>query len=193
MLTKHEGRNYVILYERQTVPEKLNKNKVDKSIDKIENAAKIIADELTFLYENDYEVYRFVCDEIFDCCSHAVDEGKSEYINELLWNIDNLKETLSTDDEKLPEEELITLPDLGYHKGFPRREGIREKSIEETEEKSVIEEIQMVDGSPLRRVRTINWEKIEGGRQSTSITYRKKPIGKKLLQVIQNTYSSQNE
>ena len=28
MLTKHEGRNYVILYERQTVPEKLNKNKV---------------------------------------------------------------------------------------------------------------------------------------------------------------------
>jgi hypothetical protein len=65
--------------------------------------------------------------------------------------------------------------------------------IEDTEKKEITEEIILADktknpdAEPIRRIRTTLWEKTEYGRASTSITYKKLRIGKKLMRAIENT------
>ena len=62
--------------------------------------------------------------------------------------------------------------------------------LEDTEEKEVTEEIVAGPEGTVKRIRTIIWEKTDGGRRSQSIIYRKKPIGKKLLKIVRNTMSN---
>ena len=63
-----------------------------------------------------------------------------------------------------------------------------EKTLEDSDEQEVVEEIQVTgSGEYLRRKRTIIWDKTTYGRCSRSIKYKKLPIGKKLYHIIQNT------
>lgn len=68
-----------------------------------------------------------------------------------------------------------------------RRDGLWEKEIETEDLKEITEEIIITEKETLHRMRTLIWEKIENGKKSKSITYRKLPISKKLQKVIDNT------
>lgn len=59
--------------------------------------------------------------------------------------------------------------------------------IEDNDEREVVDEIQFPNGKPLRRLRTVLWEKVEHGKSSKSITYDEIEIDEKLARVIENT------
>lgn len=62
-----------------------------------------------------------------------------------------------------------------------------ERLLEDNDEREVVDEIQFPNGKPLRRLRTVLWEKVEHGKSSKSITYEEIEIDEKLALVIENT------
>lgn len=188
MLSRKEGRNYVVLRAGERIPLKLNAKRLDGRLGRIEKALETIGKELKDAYRSDYEEYALLREEIFENAGSYVsfDEGKCSIVDNLLYGLRQMKETLAgEDDEILPEEEVVTLRDFGYEELY-RGYGIWEKVLENSEEREVVEEIQRLE-DPLRRIRTTNWKRTDYGKTSTSITYRKLPIGKKLAKAIENT------
>ena len=198
MQTRVDGRNYVILYDDDRVPEKINKNKVDGALKKLETALKSIQDVIDKAYDDNYNLYRMLDKCIFDYYPYCtgLDDGKCSTIDSMLYSVRQLQETLKEDDEipdyKEAYENSILLEDLGYKNSWGGRRGVWEKVLEDTDEKEVVEEIQRFE-DPLRRIRTTYWEKTDYGKSSTSITYKKLRIGKKLMRAIENTARAQKE
>ena len=106
---------------------------------------------------------------------------------------EGLKQQLETGDDDIPEpEDVLLLSDIGYkHQPFDK-EGYWMKPIEDTRVQAIIEEL-WIAGDPIRRQRTIDYEIINGGRSSTNIVYKKLPIGKKLMKIIQNTKNDERK
>ena len=200
MLSRKVGRNYVILGSDNMVPIKINKNRTDRKLNRLKSALSTIQKELADAYNEDSDLYTILRDEIFDGYdTRGLYDGRSGWVDDVLYRISDVQETLDGEDDEIPEEEdIITLEDIGY--ADARLYGCRiwEKTIEDTEEKEVTEEIicgnaKNPDATPIRRVRTTLWEKTEYGKASISITYRKLRIGKKLRKVIDNTISQKKE
>ena len=205
MLSRTEGRNYIILGPGEKIPSKINKKKTDKKLEKLQAALNTIRDELQDTYESDYRLYDLLQDEIFsrcECSYREMNSGSIGWIEDVIYSISELKENLSKDDEIPEKESITTLYDIGYQRTHLLSDAcFWEKILENTEEKEVVEEIVYSDnpgekdhGIKLtRRIRTTMWEKTKYGKASTSITYRKLRIGKKLAKVIENTRLKQPE
>lgn len=198
MQTRVDGRNYVILYDDDRIPEKINKNKVDKSLKKLETALESIRDVIDKAYDDNYDLYRMLDRCVFAYYPYCtgLDDGKCSTVDNMLYSVRQLQETLKEDDDipdyKEAYENSILLEDLGYKNNWGGRRGVWEKVLEDTDEKEVVEEIQRFE-DPLRRIRTTYWKKTDYGRSSTKITYRKLRIGKKLMRAIENTAKAQRE
>lgn len=205
MLSRTEGRNYVILGPGEKVPSKINKKKTDKKLEKLQTALKTIRDELRDTYESDYELYDLLQNEIFshcECSYREMNSGSIGWIEDVIYSISELKENLSKDDEIPEKENITTLCDIGYQRThLLSNTCFWEKILENTEEKEVVEEIAYTDNPEkkdhgtklIRRIRTTVWRKTKYGKASESITYRKLRIGKKLAKVIENTRLKQPE
>lgn len=201
MLSRKEGRNYVILNQDSEMPVKINRNKLDKKLNRLKKALSAVQKELADAYDEDSSLYMILRDEVFDGYStEGLYDGKSGWIDDVLYRISSVQETLAGEDDEIPDkEDMITLDSLGYRNMYLQEARFWEKVIEDTEEKEVTEEIILADrtknpdAEPVRRIRTTLWEKTEYGRASTSITYKKLRIGKKLMKAIENTRSAMRQ
>lgn len=206
MLSRTEGRNYVILRQGEKFPSKVNKKRTDTKLGKLQSALKTIKDELQDAYDNDPELYHLVREEVFsrcECSYRELYDGSIGWIEDAIYSISELKEDLTENDEIPKEEDMVTLRDLGYTKASLSKPDFEfwEKILEDTEEKEVTEEIvyssrppaKGLGAEPVRRIRTTLWEKMAYGKASTSITYKKLRIGKKLMVAIENTRSAMRQ
>ena len=198
MLSRKEGRNYLILNQDSDIPVKINRNKLDKRLNRLKKALLTVQKELADTYDKDSDLYIILRDEVFDGYSTGeLYDGKSGWIDDILYRISSVQETLESEDDEIPDkEDMITLDSLGYRNMYPQEARFWEKVIEDTEEKEITEEIILADRTKnpdaghVRRIRTTLWKKTEYGRASTSITYKKLRIGKKLMKAIENTRSA---
>lgn len=193
MKSRVKGRYYEILEsEDEIYPTVLNKKATDRKLAQLSAAMETIKNIIKDSYDDeDYSFYQFIRDNIFETADINCDDGRIWKLNESIDAIKEIQETLAThNDEIKPPEFRQTLEDLGYEKdiySFHRKPYIWKKLMENSDLQEVTEEI-IIDGSEfIRRIRTIKWEKVEGGRKSTSVTYKKLPIGKKLRKTIENT------
>lgn len=189
MKSKIEGRNYVVLYDDDRFPVKINKKRLDSSLINLNISLKKIQLLMKELYQTDYDAYAFIRNNVFDYQHFDFDEGSSFLLDNAIDTISSLHEWLLTNhDEILPREEVETLEDLGYQwfgGGFAHI--MYEKILEDTDEKEVVEEIQEVDGKMLRRIRTTLWEKTHYGKSSLSINYKKIGNTKRLVKAFLNS------
>lgn len=206
MLSRKEGRNYVILRQGKKIPSKVNKKRTDAKLEALQSALKTIKNELLDVYDNDPELYHLMQEEVFsrcECSYRELYDGSIGWIEDAIYSISELKENLAEDDEIPKEEDVVTLRDLGYTKASLSSPDLEfwEKILEDTEEKEVTEEIvysslppaKELGAESVRRIRTTLWEKMAYGKASTSITYKKLRIGKRLMRAIENTCSAMME
>ena len=195
MLSKIEGKNYVIADDDGRNRIKINRNKTKESILRITKSIEQIGQKMRELYEKKPDLYYLLNQEVFERYSLDFEEGSCWRIDGVKRELEELLNELETnDDEILPKEQIAMLRDLGYKKFFGHMQAW-EKVLEDTEEREVVEEILLFDDKrePLRRIRTIMWEKTDYGKSSKSIKYKKLPIGKKLMQAIKNTENQKKE
>ena len=195
MLSKIEGKNYVIADDDGWNRIKINRNKTREDVSRIIKSIEQIGQKMRELYEKKPDLYYLLNQEVFEGYSLDFEEGRCWRINSVKRELEELLNELETnDDEILPKEQIATLRDLGYKKFFGHMQAW-EKVIEDSDEREVVEEILLFDGKqePLRRIRTIMWEKTDYGKSSKSIKYKKLQIGKKLMQAIKNTENQKKE
>lgn len=193
MKSRVKGRNYEILEsDNEIYPTVMNKKATDRKLAQLSVAMETIQRILLDSYEDeDYTFYSFIRNNVFEDANIDCEDGKIWKLDQAVENIKEIQETLATHNDKIdPPEYRQTLSDLGFKKdvySFFRREGLWEKEVEIEEMKEIVEEILIVEEGVLHRMRTLIWEKIDGGKRSKSITYKKLPISKKLQKVIDNT------
>lgn len=190
--SKIEKRDYCILKDGERFPIRLNKKKTDHIISSLIHKFGSLENVLEDIQREDSDIGNFVLNTVLRSLynmSYYSDAQDFQYqIQNVLKDLVDLQEFLKThDDEIKPEEEVVLLSDLGYKKDYVGK--LWGKILEDTDEKEVTEEILLYE-KPLRRIRTIIWEKTDYGKSSKSIRYKKMPIGKKLEKAIENT---QNE
>ena len=187
MKSKIERNYYRILLPDDRKPDRLGRKKTDAVLKKLSSSLQNVADIMDDLYNNNYPLYRLVCSEAFSDACIEFDDGKNWKLDWLISGLHKLQDTLSThDDDIRPDPEYVTMYDLGFKNEY--RDGtFWEKVIEESDEKSVVEEVQTQVSPPLRRLRTTIWEKTDYGKSSKSITYKKLSLTKEIRKAAENT------
>ena len=187
MLTKRNGENYIIAQEKNDkYPIEINQKVMDESLKTLQDALVTIADLMQGLYnDGHYNLYHLFNDHIF---AEEFDSGDNWGLNDSISFLKELEYKLTTDDEITPFEELETLEDRGY-KSHPADKRWYERIIEDSDKREVVDEIcwDLSHRNPLRRRRTIIWEKTDYGRKSKTIEYEKLPIDNSLMKCIRNT------
>lgn len=181
-----KGYNYLIQTDNDRHTIKINKKRTDRTLKRISDSLKIIRQEVKNAYDHDPSLY-YLLDYIFDDTRIEVRDGECIFLESVIEDITKLQDVIEThDDVILATGENETLLDLGYKYNAAYNK-IYEKTIEDAEEREIVDEIMITEEGPLRRLRTIEWEVSEYSRSSKSIKYRKLPIGKKLKRAIENS------
>lgn len=181
-----KGYNYLIQTDNDRHTIKINKKRTDRTLKRISDSLKIIRQEVKNAYDHDPSLY-YLLDYLFGDTRIEVRDGECIFLDNAFEDITKLQDVLEThDDVILVTGKDETLLDLGnkFNAAYGK---IYEKTIEDTEEREIVDEILITEEGPLRRIRIIEWEVSEYSRSSKSIKYRKLPIGKKLKRAIDNT------
>ena len=197
MQVRKQGRNYIIKTTDDFIY-KVNKKEVDKKIEKLLKLLTEIDEEKKEL-ENDYYVSKLLSDaNVFDEYNN-VDYRLHDSIDSLL----HLKEILisaeNEDFEEKKSEPFWTLTTEGFNLDFrgdissEKFPLIFSKTIEDTDEKEVVEEVIISQDSETHRLRTIIWEKTDFGRSSKEIVYRNLKTSKNLQRAIDGTRKETEE
>lgn len=193
MLSRQEGRNYLILLDGERFPVKINKNKLDRTLGALEKALQAIQKEIGDAYDTNYELYSILQNVVFGYYGLAADrvvDGKNEWVEDTLYSLKEIKEQLATGNDTIMAAEYVTtLRDIGYQKTYGRQGQSWEKTIVDNDDVEIVEEIYIGD-EILHRKRTTVWQKTDYGKASTEIIYKNLPISKKLAQIIENTTQS---
>ena len=192
--SKIDGHNYIYQIDDEDNidrgVQRINKNKTDASLRRLRNAITAICDELEKVYKGNYNLYSLIDEEDIFCGNLQLEDGDIHMLRAARNRIAELETMLHTQNDDLdyvPPKEMITLSDLGY-KAVMNRTPFYEKTLEDSDEQEVVEEILVTSsGDYLRRKRTIIWDNTTYGRSSKSIKYKNLSIGKKLYKTIQNT------
>ena len=191
MKSKVQGRNYLI-QNCDEAPAKWNKKKTDKIL---ATAHKALQQFLKCLQEAD----NISDDLVFTLYGqlvtpHVYDIDYDGMVSRLSWAIEGIKdlqEQLAQDDELTPPVDHTTLDELGFRSfggGFYKGTALFERTIEDTGEKEITEEIVFLeDGTIKHRQRTTIWKQVLHGRSSESIKYEPLRMTKKLKTAALNT------
>lgn len=182
------GRNYVVLRDGSSYQDRMNKNKTDESLRRLSKALNVIQEEISEIYDSNYGLYSLV-DSIFDSGGMMTSDGDMPWeLKTIKEGIDELAAHLLEHNDVIPsEEETILLEDFGFKRDFAMPRYMFFKTIEDNDDKEVVEELILKEGEePVRRIRTTIWNKTEFGRSSQSIKYRTLKVGKKLMKAINN-------
>lgn len=194
MLSKTQNDLYIVAGDKyDKYPYEVPKDIMDEYLDKIYMDVKNLQDDLLHLYEICPEAFYLLKRNCWELDNQDSDEGKFYIFRSILRDIEDLKEILTHEDEITPKEDLLTLEDIGYKPFYGGKEGFYEKMLSETFEQEICEEVFLnVDGKPLHRKRTIDFEKTDYGKSSTNITYEELPIDDELRKVIESTIEERN-
>ena len=192
MRSRKEGRNYVIQYYNEK-PIKINRKRTDKACLTIINLTRKLTDLIKKVYEKD----PVLCDTLFNVgdeprgnYSYDTDVDSIVYgLEKAIQNFQDFYDIVSThNDEIRKPETYLCFEDLGYKWNmslscYRKNEWpqVYTKTIEDTNERSIEEEIWIFKDRELtRRIRTTLWDTTDYGKSSRSITYKKKPLTKKI-------------
>lgn len=157
MLSRQEGRNYLILLDGERFPVKINKNKFDKTLGTIEKALQTIQKEIGNAYETNYEMYSVLRDAVFGYYGRAADrvvDGKNEWVDDTLYSLRQAKEQLATGNDTIMAAQYVTtLRDSGYQKTYGIHGQNWEKTIVDNDDIEIVEEVYIADKT-LHRKRT---------------------------------------
>lgn len=192
MKSRKTAYKYVVQEHDGYEPVKISRKRTDVALKAIADGADRIRRAMLGLYERDYDTYRFVKEKVFGEASYMsvseFDEGRSDYFDEVFRNARETAETLlAHDDEIVYEPPKKTLEDFGFRSQSWHDEMWYEKTLEDTEDREVTEEVLFYKGKLYHRKRTTCWRRFDGGKESTSIEYDKLYTGKRMKAVIENT------
>ena len=191
--SRKEGRSYVVLEDGKTFPARINRKKTDEFLAKAGKHVAALRSALEELHDGDYETFHFIWDHVFSGSLGESSEGRCWRLNDILYGISGLRGTLEGEDDEIAAPVFEeTLAGFGFRQEFASRGDVWEKVLEDSREREVVEEIILRD-PPLRRTRTTLWEETDYGRSSTSIKYRRLPMGKKLGQAAENAKKAREE
>ena len=199
MKIKKQGHNYIIQEYEDLDLLKLNRKKTDTALSTLEKSYRMLEKVFTDLYNNDVELYWFIHDHMYLPDSYYMCGDKlTEITSDMHRSIKDLQNFLKEhNDEILPPEHYVTLEELGFKDMFPYNKPnethVFERTINDSGEKEITEEVVIVDGKKLiRRRRTTLWEITPGRKSSKSITYKKLSMTKKLQRAAENTITLLN-
>lgn len=199
MKIKKQGHNYIVQDYPDLDPLKLNRKKTDTALSALEKSYEMLEKVLTDLYNNDVELYWFIHDHMYLPDSYYMCGDKLiEITSDMHRSIKDLQNFLKEhNDEILQPEHYVTLEELGFKDMFPYNKPnethVFERTINDSSEKEITEEVVIVDGKKLiRRRRTTLWEITPGRKSSKSITYKKLSMTKKLQRAAENTITLLN-
>lgn len=182
MLINASKNEYTILEEEAKTPIALNRKKTDELYTILAEKFAEIGNIL--MYEDDSAEARFLEENVLS--DYALDSIDCDTIKNLSADILKLLEKLQNGKDKIPEpEELMTLEDIGFKQEWGSKY-FYEKVLEDSDEITIVEELQ-IKGKPLYRKRTTVWTKIKGGRESKEIIYEDLKLDKKLRKIVKNT------
>lgn len=184
MLINASKKEYTILEEDSKTPVVLDRKKADELYSVLAEKFSEISNILTDAEGTEEEI--FLDDKVLSY--YTLDSLNYNVLNEISEEIRTLLERLQNGKDKIPTpEDLMVLADIGFKKEWGT-DHFYEKVLEDTEEKTVVEELQ-IKGTPLYRKRTIIWTPIKGGRESKEIIYEDLKLDKTLRKIIKNTKS----
>ena len=187
MRAKKDKNKYLILYDGEHLPVSISQKKLDNALEKFDKKLDSLIDFFQTLYDDDYELYQFFKEVLCDYSYNAgLDDGTVGLLRDWKYCVSEAKDTLSVQDESIkPVVDSRMMEDLGFVK--KPWESIWEKEVKETCEVSVFDQVFEDSGTLYRRRCTIEWEPVEGGRQSKSVKYRKLPVSKEILLAYSNS------
>ena len=194
MLSKKQGRSYIVQDYEGDFPRKLNRKKTDKALALLEKSFRAASKAISDLYDDDTELYWFIVDNIWLPDSYYICNDKlPETISDIYRSIKDLQDFLKEhDDEIVLPENYVTLESLGFQDMFrhdkPNEVHVFEKTVKDLNEKEITEEIVLADDPEIiRRRRTTLWDISPGIKSSRSIRYKKLRMTKKLQRAAENT------
>lgn len=183
-----KGSNYVVCMEDNRYPEKLPVKKTDTQLNKLYSLLNAVA-ELGDKIAKESPALRDMLNESVLYGNMELDyDGRIGTIDCILYNLKKLQETLkeNRDDISLKKEDWMTIEDLGFSTVmFTRGHVMYEKSIESSDIRDVVEEIQCYgEDKILYRKRTTYWKVSPGCKESTNIEYKRLRLTPKLKKII---------
>lgn len=195
MLVQSTSRSYRFIKDDEKTPRTINKKRTDEAIEKIDKGIADIGEAMFMLAQSDdYDIYDLLREHLFEDTNIDWSDGRSWTLMTIRENVDKLRDLLTHQDDFTEVENSVTLSDIGYSAEIGvRNAGLWTKTISSDDSVEVVEEIILFPaegGDPVRRLRTIYWEKTDYGLSSSKIIYKTIPIGKKLGKVVAATKAS---
>ena len=195
MLVQSTSRSYRFIKDDEKTPRTINKKRTDEAIEKIDKGSADIGEAMFMLSQSDdYDIYDLLREHLFEDTNIDWSDGRSWTLMTIRENVDKLRDLLTHQDDFTEVENSVTLSDIGYSAEIGvRNAGLWTKTISSDDSVEVVEEIILFPaegGDPVRRLRTIYWEKTDYGLSSSKIIYKTIPIGKKLGKVVAATKAS---
>ena len=192
MKSRINRENYEILREERDIyPDIINKEDLDRALQKLLDALTTIQSIVKEAYDQDnMDLYHLLADKVFEEANIDCSDGKIWKVNYAIESIEELQRFLAEHNDSIdPPEQVMTLSDIGFKKSYLDPDGYQlwECSLESTEQKDVVEEIFFEGNKIEHRERTIVWKDEIFGRSSNSITYRNLPVSDALRQIVKNT------
>ena len=187
MRSKRQGRNYLIQFQ-DFAPRKINARLTNKLLQQADKHLTALINIYKTAVEKEYSLtYLLSLTNDFETFVEKLDMERE-------WIRDCYKYVTTHNDDIRTSETYLNFEDLGYRwdmslSRYRKNEWPQAytKTIEDTDEHSIEEEIWIFeDREVMRRIRTTLWEKTDYGKSSRSITYRKKPVTKKIKLVATN-------
>ena len=166
MLTRKEGRNYVIYGDKKLT---INAIQTDEAISYLINNISKLSKMIDDMYRTNPELYYLLFEEVgYEPDAHS---GNFHNMNYFVETLKEFQENLKTDDEIEEETKEAYEPDLEVYGFRNTGGGLYEKILENTDEREVAEEVYLPE--MLYRTRTVLWQKTRYGKQSKDIKYKK--------------------
>lgn len=185
--SRKTSKNYYVWSDDEPV-RKLPKGVTDKALKELDKAVYKLRKALV----DCTDIQDFVDSDILPWDMES--DHLIKQTEDILENIASVRDLLEThNDREENYEEVFNLVSFGYKKDIY---GIRPmdnfvmytKTKEDSDVQEVVEEIVVYrNGSATRRLRTIEWQKTDFGKQSMKIRYKNLPIGARLQKAINNS------
>lgn len=177
---------YRILIDGERLPVEIDQDVLDDDIARLKDAAYTLQSALRNIYDNDGVTYDIISEMMYKACVDY-QEGSVWQVDNLVYELNQIQEQLVASEDILPAyEEAETILDHGFYENWSKL-GFYEKTLEDSEECEIVEEIFAYEGEIHYRRRTILWERDGTSKHSKEIIYEDLPIDDNLARVIRNS------
>ena len=183
---------YRILLDGERLPAEVDQSELDESLSRLKDAALALQKVVYDIYDGNDTIRRIVSGLMSTSCVEYHD-GKIWRLDNLVYELEQLQEQLEANEDVVPSyEEVETIFDHGFH-DYWVGSGIYEKTLEDSDEREVVEEVFFHKGTLNHRKRTTNWELDGYSKHSKSIVYEDLPIDDDFRRIVNNSKAQMRE